>query len=74
MGTLGEWGDPYDLPTYSYTRDGSWNSPFFIGRHFNPMVPMVMIPVFGRDTWWTISEAITFFPDEDINKKGRPFL
>jgi hypothetical protein len=61
-------------PPYSYTRDGSFKREVFPNLHFDPMMPMVMIPLFGRETWWTITAALTHFPPESIQSSGKPFL
>lgn len=68
--------DPEDYETepYSYTRDGNWKPIFKGNRKFLPMMPMVMVPVFGRDTWWTIEEARRHLPEETIQDRGKPFL
>ena len=68
-------GFDYDQPVYSYTRDGSWWKNSVIKRNFSPMMPMIMIPTFGREVWWTIEEAISYFPEETIQQaSSKPFL
>ncbi len=72
---MSDWYDgAEDIQPYSYTRNGVWNNPTFGNRALQPMVPMIMIPTFGREVWWTVEEAFAHFPDDTIQHTGKPFL
>lgn len=65
--------DDYEREPYSYTRDGGRIYPA-AGSFVPAMEPMITMTVFGRTMFTSMAMALVWFPIEDIQARGRPFL